>query len=177
MVTLAFPDFLDGWKNCHNVACEVLMPAFEPVSFWPGTGALKQSGITFVTFCREQVAILSQQHRSPPVNSPKHPERRHPRYRLHLPVLLKLADKEIYAQSENISLGGILLSSEVLIPEGSAIALAVRVGSIPNPGVFMTACGKVLRLQPEASGNFAIAIECSRPFELMRQKPNPSVIP
>ena len=111
------------------------------------------------------------------MNSPKNPERRNPRYPLHLPVLVKLANNEIYARSENISLSGILLSTEVLIPEGSAVAMAVEVGSVPDSGVFMTACGKVLRLQPKASGNFAIAIECSRPFELMRQKPNPNVIP
>ena len=97
-------------------------------------------------------------------------ERRSTRYSLHLLVSVNVAGREICARSENISLRGILLSSEFLIPKGSTVALQVGVGQIPTP-LFLTASGKVLRVQLRDSGNFALAIECDRPFEIMKQKP------
>ncbi len=56
------------------------------------------------------------------MGSPQPQERRSIRYSLHLPVSVKLAHKEMHGRSENISLGGILLSSAFLIPVGSADA-------------------------------------------------------
>ena len=106
------------------------------------------------------------------MDSPQRPERRDIRYSVHLPVSLKVADKELHTRSENISLGGILLSSAFLIPEGSTVELVVRVAHIPHPGSFLTARGKVLRAQPKAAGNFAVAVECECPFNLMRGIPN-----
>jgi hypothetical protein len=106
------------------------------------------------------------------LNLPYQPERRSVRFYLRLPVSVKLAHKEMHAWSENISLGGILLSSSFRIPVGSTIELAVGAGQLPDPGERLTARGKVLRVQPRASGDFAIAIECDRPFESMRQDPN-----
>ena len=106
------------------------------------------------------------------MHSPYQPERRSVRYYLHLPVSVKLANKEMYARSENISLSGILLSSALRIPEGSTVELAVGAGPRPDPGVLLTARGKVLRVQRKASGDFAIAIECDRAFEPMREDPN-----
>jgi hypothetical protein len=102
---------------------------------------------------------------------PYQPERRSVRYYLHLPVSVKLANKEMYARSENISLSGILLSSAFRIPEGSTVELAVG-RPIPDPGVLLTARGKVLRVHSKASGDFAIAIECDGAFEPMREDPN-----
>ena len=104
------------------------------------------------------------------MHSSQRTERRSARYPLHLLVSVKLADQEIRARSENISLSGILLSSESFIPQGSAVALEVGVGQIPTP-LFLTACGRVLRVQSAASGTFTVAIECDRPFEIMKQKP------
>jgi hypothetical protein len=63
-----------------------------------------------------------------------HSERRDIRYPLHLPVSLKVADKELHTRSENISLGGILLSSASLIPEGSTAEVAFGVASLPDTG-------------------------------------------
>jgi PilZ domain len=103
-------------------------------------------------------------------------ERRSARYPLHFLVSVRHADQEIYARSENISLSGILLSTESLIPPGSAVVLQVGVGQIPTP-LFLTACGRVLRVQSRASGNFAVAIECDRPFEIMKQQPYHSSSP
>jgi hypothetical protein len=94
------------------------------------------------------------------------------RYPLHLPVSLRLDDRELRTQSENISVKGILLSCAFLIPEGATVDVAVTVGTSPNPSVFLFARGKVLRVQPKTSGDFAIAIECERPFGLTRYSVN-----
>jgi hypothetical protein len=99
------------------------------------------------------------------INPPQQQERRCIRYPLHLPVSVKLAHKEMLAHSENISLGGILLSSAFLIPEGSAVDLAVTVAHLPDPGIQLAARGKVLRVQPKGSGSFAVAIALEHPFE------------
>jgi hypothetical protein len=95
------------------------------------------------------------------------PERRSPRYPLHLLVSLKLADDEIRVRSENISLGGILLSSAFLIPEGSTVELAILTRK-PDTVPFLTGRGKVLRVQQKTSGDFAIAIQCDCPFRVVR---------
>ena len=104
------------------------------------------------------------------MNSPQQPDRRTLRYPLHLPVSVKVGNKEIHARSENVSLAGILLSSELLIPEGSTVEMAVGVAHLPDHGMLLTAKGKVLRSRPIASGNFAVAIQCDRPFELGRRR-------
>jgi len=100
------------------------------------------------------------------MDSPRRPERRDIRYPLHLPVLLKVAHKELHTRSENISLGGILLSSAFMIPEGSRVEVAFGVAALPDPGAQSSACGKVLRVQPKATGDFAVAIAFEYPFEM-----------
>jgi hypothetical protein len=100
----------------------------------------------------------------PPIDSPQRPERRDIRYPLHLPVSLKIAHKELHTRSENISLGGILLSSAFLIPEGSPVEVAFGVASLPDPGTQSSARGRVLRVQPKATGDFAVAIAFDYPF-------------
>lgn len=104
------------------------------------------------------------------MNSPTQFDRRTLRYPLDLPVSVKLGNKEINARSENISLKGILLSSAFVIPEGSAVELAIGVAGLPDHAMQLTAKGKVIRLRPRASGTFAVAIECERPFKLIRRK-------
>jgi hypothetical protein len=100
------------------------------------------------------------------LNSPQRIERRDVRYPLQLPVSIKLAHKEVRARSENISLGGILLSSAFLIPEGATVEVAVGVANLPDPGTLLSARGKVLRVQPRPTGDFAVAIELERSFEV-----------
>jgi hypothetical protein len=102
------------------------------------------------------------------MNFPYHPERRSVRYHLHLPVSVTLANKEMHARSVNISLTGILLTSAFLIPVGSTVELKVGLVQMPDTGRPLAARGRVLRVQPQESGNFAVAIECDRPFEPMR---------
>jgi hypothetical protein len=78
----------------------------------------------------------------------------------------------MHAQSENISLHDILLANAFLIPEGSTVELAVAVGRMPNPDLFLTSRGRVLRVRMKGSGDFAVAIEFERPFELTRGSSN-----
>ncbi len=106
------------------------------------------------------------------MNSPQQQGRRDIRYPLHMPVSVKLASKEILTRSENISLRGILLSSGLLIPQGSTVEVSVGVANLPDHGVQLSACGKVLRVQPETSGKFAVAIGFEHPFELGLKTPD-----
>jgi hypothetical protein len=133
--------------------------------YWPRARPFTHAEGTLVTCLQEQISAYSAVSVRISVHFPYQPERRSVRYYLHLPVSVKLANKEMYARSENISLSGILLSSSFRIPEGSTVELAVGAGPRPDPGVRLTARGKVLRVQPTASGDFAIAIECDRAFE------------
>lgn len=101
-----------------------------------------------------------------PINHTRRQERREMRFPLHLPVLVRVARKEMRARSENISLGGILLAINVLIPEGSVVEVVVGVEHTPDPGVLLSALGTVLRAEPKTTGDFAVAIRLERSFEL-----------
>lgn len=94
--------------------------------------------------------------------------RRSTRYRLDLPVTVRLGNTQMSARSENISETGILLSSDVLILEGSAVELAVHFTEALQLGASLTARGKVLRAHPKKSGGFAMAIGCDAPFRITR---------
>jgi hypothetical protein len=103
------------------------------------------------------------------MDSPQSPHpwmhRRGIRYSLNLPVSLTLAHKKFHARSESISLGGILLSSALLVPEGSVVDVEVRVAHLPQPGTYLSARGKVVQVRPKATGDFAVAIAFERPIE------------
>ena len=99
------------------------------------------------------------------MDSPQRQERRDTRYPVRLPVLLRLAHQAIHVRSDNISVGGILVSSALPIHEGSTVEVEA---SLPSPGVQLSARGKVLRVLPQASGNFSVAIAFERPLELGR---------
>jgi hypothetical protein len=98
-------------------------------------------------------------------DSPQRLQRSSIRYQLQLPVSLKFAHRELYGQSENISANGILLSSAFLIPEGSAVEMAVRIVR-SRPGTFLSGRGKVVRAESRGTGDFALAIKLDRDFEL-----------
>src|SRR5271165_1176367 len=99
------------------------------------------------------------------MDSPRPQERRGIRYSLNFPVSLTLAHKKFQARSESISLGGILLSSSFLVPEGSTVEVEVRVAHLPQPGADLSARGKVVQVRPKATGDFAVAIAFERPIE------------
>jgi hypothetical protein len=96
-----------------------------------------------------------------------HP-RRSTRYCLNLPVTVKLGEKHLSARSENISEGGILLSSEFLILEGSSVELTVHFTDALELGASLKASGKVLRAHQKTSGGYAMAICCDAPFRITR---------
>ena len=101
------------------------------------------------------------------MDSPQRQDRRDVRYPLHMPVLVRMAQrKEMHTRSENISLGGILLSSAFLIPEGSAVEVSIGVEHLADPGILLNAHGKVLRVQPKDTGDFAVAIKLDGAFSL-----------
>src|SRR5260221_6228616 len=101
------------------------------------------------------------------MDSPQRQERRDVRYTLHMPVLIRTTQrKEMHTRSENISLGGILLSSAFLIPEGSAVEVSIGVEHLADPGILLNAHGKVLRVQPKESGDFSVAIKLDGTFSL-----------
>jgi PilZ domain len=110
----------------------------------------------------------------PTMDSAHRSERREIRYPLHLPVCVKLAHQEMHALSENISLGGILLSSALLIPEGSTVELAVGVAAPERPNTVLSARGQVVRVQARAIRDFAVAIKLERSFEFAQQSLNSS---
>ncbi len=92
------------------------------------------------------------------MNSPQRPERRDARHPLKLPVSVKLDHEEMRVQSENISVGGILLSSAFPIPVGSTVDLAIGA----SHRTLLSARGKVVRVEAKITGNFSVAIafEC-----------------
>jgi hypothetical protein len=105
---------------------------------------------------------------------PQWQQRRDLRYPLQLPVLVSMSQrKEMRTRSENISLGGILVSSSILIPEGSAVEVSVGVDHLPDPGILLRASGKVLRAQPKDTGEFAIAIQLESSFQTPLLKAQP----
>jgi hypothetical protein len=115
--------------------------------------------------------------------SPQRYLRRDFRYPLHLPVLIRMAQrKDVRARSENISLGGILLSSSFQIPEGSNVEVSVGVDHMQDPGILLNARGRVLRVQPKETGDFAVAIKLEGAFKLplssgSAQKPKEKKLP
>jgi hypothetical protein len=74
--------------------------------------------------------------------------------------------KEMHTRSENISLGGILLTSASQIPEGSAVEVSIGVEHLPDPGILLSAHGKVLRVHPKDTGDFSVAIKLDGGFGL-----------
>ena len=101
------------------------------------------------------------------MNSPQRHERRDFRFPLHLPVLVRLAQrKEMHTHSENISLNGMLLSSSCLIPEGSTVEVSVGADHRSDTGILLSARGRVIRVHPKDSGDFSVAIKLEAGFSI-----------
>ena len=106
------------------------------------------------------------------MDSPQRAQRSSVRHQLHLPVSLKLGNREMYGQSENISANGILLSSAFLIPEGSLVEMAVRLVR-SRPGTLLSGRGKVVRAEPRETGDFALAVKLDKNFDLGKESQFP----
>jgi len=77
------------------------------------------------------------------------------------------------AITNNISLCGLLLESDVMIPCSTPIefTIIVRGQRVIEP-ILLTGSGIVVRLKPaEAPGKFAVAVECCQPISQMEDSP------
>jgi PilZ domain len=97
-------------------------------------------------------------------------ERKFRRFDLKSPIVVHFPSKGVRAKVEavtkNISLGGVLLESNELIPEHSPVVFTITIqeGRIRRPIKFVSA-GKVVRVERTAKRNqFAIGIACNQPI-------------
>jgi len=88
------------------------------------------------------------------------------RYPLHLPVTIRSGETQISARSENISKGGILFSTDLMILQGSPVELTVHFTPSIAMGASLKARGRILRVEPTVSGGFAVAVGCIVPFRI-----------
>ena len=138
-------------------------------NYQPDLSYRRWAGHTSVTYIHRQAPEYSAYTSMQLSDQSK--RRKDIRYAVSLPVAIRLGKAQMSARSENLSLGGILLSSDFLIPEGSTVELAVGVAKMPDHDLFLTACGKVLRVQPQGSGKFAMAVACEHPFRITPRDP------
>ena len=97
-------------------------------------------------------------------------ERKYRRFHLQYPVRLKAYSSdstvEFEAVSRNISIGGLLLESSLMIPQDTAVGFTVTVQrGEPGRRIQFVGAGKVVRVDPKTAGDmFVIAVECQRPI-------------
>ncbi|MGA7380089.1 MAG: PilZ domain-containing protein [Terriglobales bacterium] len=107
-----------------------------------------------------------------------HSERRQQRrFELRYPVRLwiQFADSpaEIETVSRNAAVGGLLLSSAVMIPQHTAVGfvMTIQEEQALRP-IHLASDGKVVRVESEASGaGFAIAVKCAHPISELENGP------
>jgi hypothetical protein len=98
------------------------------------------------------------------------PERRHRRFSLRYPVLLRFGQgstaTEVQAVSKNVSIGGLLLESTAPIPQDCLVKFTLLVkGDTATRAIQLAGQGKVVRVEnPGENGSFSIAVECSQPI-------------
>ena|SRR3954454_2186552 len=98
------------------------------------------------------------------------PERRHRRFSLRYPVLLRFDQgstaTEVQAVSKNVSIGGLLLESTAPIPQDCLVKFTLLVkGDTATRAIQLAGQGKVVRVEnPGENGSFSIAVECSQPI-------------
>lgn len=102
--------------------------------------------------------------------SAHHAERRYRRFSLAYPVRVKFAGLggtcECQTLSRNISLGGMLLETQTLIPRRTEVSfiLTLQGGHIVRP-VDVSGNGEVVRVEKIVGGTgYAVALRCSRPL-------------
>ena len=102
--------------------------------------------------------------------SAHHAERKHRRFSLAYPVRVKFVGAsgtcECQTVSRNISLGGMLLETQTLIPQRTEVSfiLTLQGGHIVRP-MDVAGNGEVVRVEKIADGTgYAVALQCSRPL-------------
>ena len=97
-------------------------------------------------------------------------ERRYRRFNIRYPVSLRvgLGDSvsEFRAVSNNISIGGVLLESDLSIPQHCDVTFTIQVQGHDIIGpTQIVGEGEVVRVEPHRSGaGFAIAVRCKHPI-------------
>jgi len=93
-------------------------------------------------------------------------ERKHRRFQLEVPVCLTFqagnSAVEIETISQNISIGGLLVKSAVMIPVHTPVTfiMSVQVEEAVHP-IYLAAEGKVVRAEKSRyAATFVIAVEC-----------------
>jgi len=103
------------------------------------------------------------------VRLPSPQERRYRRFKLRCPVHLAFRSGELTSEadavSQDVSIGGLLLTCPILVPEHSAVSFVISLrGRMLRP-VELMGDGKVVRVEPGASElEFVIAVECNNPI-------------
>jgi hypothetical protein len=101
-------------------------------------------------------------------------ERRFQRFSLHSEVQLRFQVgtewKEITATSQNVSVGGFLLSTTTSLPSHTTVTflMSIRATSLIRP-VHLTGTGQIVRVQLVSAGCYAVAIECTTPIIQIEQ--------
>ena len=105
---------------------------------------------------------------------PEDTRRRETRYALHLPVTICVecqSGSRIKAESENISLRGILVSTDSPLPVGADVSIKVSLAAVTGQAdAFLTSTGKVLRLTQPSTGGFKMAVGCDQPFQFPQEE-------
>lgn len=96
-------------------------------------------------------------------------ERRYRRFKLRYPVHLLFQAGEVVSEvkavSRNISTGGLLLESPVLLPQNSAISFVISLSGRKFRAVRLAGEGTVVRVElNRGKMDFAIAVECKTPI-------------
>lgn len=110
----------------------------------------------------------------------KQERRRRPRFQIRQPISLELPHDSmadvLHGTTENVSLGGVLVTTDTQIPEDTRVNLALMLvppstppyplRTPPYPLRLLNA-GRVVRVETRPDGNAGIAIECDRAFEFV----------
>jgi len=102
----------------------------------------------------------------PPASERRQRRRFELRYPVHLWIQFPDSPGEIEAVSKNAAVGGLLLSSAVMIPQHTAVGFVMTIQSAQavRP-IHLVSDGEVVRVESQASGaGFAIALKCTHPI-------------
>jgi PilZ domain len=101
-------------------------------------------------------------------------ERKYRRYPLQCNVHLQFrsagGDSQLDGVTKNVSMGGLLIESDSLIPECGLVTFTMTVaGGQVTRAIELRGEGEVVRVESDARGTgFAIALKCARPIEWHR---------
>jgi hypothetical protein len=92
-----------------------------------------------------------------------------PRFLLQLPVMLKVRQdgkREVHGTAENVSLTGVLLSTDADISVEARVELTMALiqPATPPYKLLLSNSGRVVRVEAQSTGK-VIAIECDHPFD------------